>query len=61
MTQAQLIITELAATRKELEQVKTLLLSLTGKSPKKANGKGKSVEEYRAALKKSHLKNQIKK
>lgn len=61
MSQEELILTELAETRKELQQVKTLLMSLTGNAPKKAKAKGKSVEEYRAAFKISHLKNQIKK
>lgn len=61
MSQEELILTELAATRKELAAVKNLLLSLAGKAPKKPANKSKSVSEYRSMRQESFLKKQINK
>lgn len=58
MTESQLILSELAETRRELQQVKILLIALSGKPAKKPT-KGKSVDEYRQERKISHLKKNI--
>jgi hypothetical protein len=62
MSHEELILTELAETRAELQQLKALLLAMTGKPTKKAAPKKlkKSVEEYRQELQISHLKKQLK-
>lgn len=62
MSHEELILTELAQTREELQQVKALLLALTSKPAKKAAPKKlkKSVDEYRKELHISHLKKQLK-
>lgn len=61
MSQEELILNELAETRRELTQVKALLLAMAGKKPRKPPfNNPKSVNEYKEAFISNHLKKKIK-
>lgn len=62
MTQEALILSELQETRRELTQVKALLLAMSGKKAKKQAPprKKRTVEDFKKELINQHQKKQLK-